>query len=27
VGRFTDSWIYEGGKWQCVASHTSLLKK
>ena len=27
VGRFTDTWIYDAGKWQCVASHTSLLKK
>lgn len=27
VGRFTDTWILEDGKWQCVASHTSLLKK
>ena len=27
VGRFTDTWIYESGKWECVASHTSLLKK
>jgi ketosteroid isomerase-like protein len=27
VGRFTDTWISENGKWQCVASHTSLLKK
>ena len=27
VGRFTDTWILDGGKWQCVASHTSLLKK
>jgi len=27
VGRFTDTWIFDGGKWQCVASHTSLLKK
>lgn len=27
MGRFTDTWIYESGKWQCVASHTSLLKK
>jgi ketosteroid isomerase-like protein len=26
-GRFTDTWILENGKWQCVASHTSLLKK
>ncbi len=27
VGRFTDTWILDAGKWQCVASHTSLLKK
>jgi len=27
VGRFTDTWVYEESKWQCVASHTSLLKK
>jgi ketosteroid isomerase-like protein len=27
VGRFTDTWIMEVGKWQCVASHTSLIKK
>jgi ketosteroid isomerase-like protein len=27
TGRFTDTWILDGGKWQCVASHTSLLKK
>lgn len=27
VGRFTDTWVLETGKWQCVASHTSLLKK
>ena len=27
VGRFTDTWVYDVGKWQCVASHTSLLKK
>lgn len=26
-GRFTDTWILEEGKWNCVASHTSLLKK
>ena len=26
-GRFTDTWIYSEGRWQCVASHTSLLKK
>lgn len=27
VGRFTDTWIFDSGQWQCVASHTSLLKK
>lgn len=27
VGRFTDTWVLDTGKWQCVASHTSLLKK
>jgi ketosteroid isomerase-like protein len=27
VGRFTDTWILDMGRWQCVASHTSLLKK
>jgi hypothetical protein len=27
VGRFTDTWIFDMGKWECVASHTSLLKK
>jgi ketosteroid isomerase-like protein len=27
VGRFTDTWISENGQWQCVASHTSLVKK
>jgi len=27
VGRFTDTWVLESGKWQCVASHTSLIKK
>jgi ketosteroid isomerase-like protein len=27
VGRFTDTWIFVLDKWQCVASHTSLLKK
>jgi len=26
-GRFTDTWIFQDGKWLCVASHTSLLKK
>ena len=23
-GRFTDTWIYLDGMWQCVASHTTL---
>ena len=27
VGRFTDTWIFENHKWQCVASHTSLIGK
>jgi hypothetical protein len=27
LGRFTDTWIFDDGKWQCFASHTSLLKK
>jgi hypothetical protein len=26
-GRFTDTWVFQDGKWQCVASHTSLMKK
>jgi ketosteroid isomerase-like protein len=26
-GRFTDTWVYAEGRWLCVASHTSLLKK
>lgn len=26
-GRFTDTWIFQTGKWQCVASHTSLINK
>ena len=26
-GRFTDTWIFLNGKWVCVASHTSPLKK
>ena len=26
-GRFTDTWIYMSGKWICVATHTSTLKK
>jgi ketosteroid isomerase-like protein len=27
LGRFTDTWVFEMNKWQCVASHTSLVKK
>jgi ketosteroid isomerase-like protein len=27
IGRFTDTWVFDNDKWQCVASHTSLLKK
>lgn len=26
-GRFTDTWVLLNGKWVCVASHTSTLKK
>jgi hypothetical protein len=26
-GRFTDTWVYQDGKWLCVASHSSLMKK
>jgi len=26
-GRFTDTWIQQGGTWLCVASHSSLVKK
>ncbi len=26
-GRFTDTWIQQGGGWQCVASHTNLSRK
>jgi ketosteroid isomerase-like protein len=26
-GRFTDVWLFESGIWQCVASHTNLIKK
>jgi len=26
-GRFTDTWVHLNGKWLCVASHTSTLKK
>jgi ketosteroid isomerase-like protein len=27
IGRFTDTWVFTEGRWQCVASHTSLLRK
>lgn len=26
-GRFTDTWFFQDGKWLCVASHSSLIKK
>lgn len=26
-GRFTDTWVQQGGQWQCVASHTTLIHK
>jgi len=26
-GRFTDTWLYQNNKWQCVASHSSLITK
>lgn len=26
-GRFTDTWMSQNGKWQCVSSHTSLINK
>jgi hypothetical protein len=26
-GRFTDTWLYQDNKWQCVASHTNLIRK
>jgi ketosteroid isomerase-like protein len=26
-GRFTDTWIFHNHKWECVASHTTLIKK
>jgi len=27
MGRFTDTWFLENGHWQCIASHSSLVKK
>jgi hypothetical protein len=26
-GRFTDTWLFQDGIWQCVASHSSLINK
>jgi hypothetical protein len=26
-GRFTDMWVFQNNTWQCVASHTNLIKK
>lgn len=26
-GRFTDMWVFQSNTWQCVASHTNLIKK
>lgn|ERR1041385_1426157 len=26
-GRFTDTWLFQDGKWLCVASHTNLIKQ
>ena len=26
-GRFTDMWVFQNNLWQCVASHTNLIKK
>lgn len=26
-GRFTDTWLFQDNFWQCVASHTTLIKK
>ena len=26
-GRFTDMWVFQSNLWQCVASHTNLIKK
>jgi len=27
TGRFTDTWIFQDRKWQCVATHTNLVSK
>jgi Domain of unknown function (DUF4440) len=26
-GRFTDTWLFQKGHWQCVATHTNLIKR
>jgi ketosteroid isomerase-like protein len=26
-GRFTDTWLFQLGRWQCVATHTNLIKR
>ncbi|HUO26557.1 MAG TPA: nuclear transport factor 2 family protein [Candidatus Aquilonibacter sp.] len=26
-GRFTDTWFLQNGSWQCIASHSSLVRK
>ena len=26
-GRFTDTWLYQNNKWECIASHSNLIKK
>jgi len=27
LGRFTDTWVFQDGKWVCVASHSSWVKR
>ena len=27
IGRFTDTWVFLDGKWECMASHSSLIKQ
>jgi ketosteroid isomerase-like protein len=27
LGRFTDTWVFADARWQCVASHSSLVQK
>jgi hypothetical protein len=26
-GRFTDTWLFQNGRWQCVATHTNLINR